>query len=774
MTTALIILTCGLGAVSVVLTARYLEARAWQRSLLALNLRLPSGLTTDDVARWLNTVAAATHATRLALVPLPPVALEVVADREGIQHFLLVPEQMRATILSGLRAALPGVRLEEMSGYLKERPRCTIAAEAVLTTHRRQLAVERAEGTATALLASLQPLHHNELVVVQWIITGAGTPAPVPSTGGKHRTELPSWLAPDDLTDGEAIRAARLKQTDALLHASLRVGVRASSTAQAYAVFGRVWGQLRGLNASGVLVVRRWWLWPSWVAARLAGLSVPILHWPLLIGSHEAAGLLPIPVGAVALPGLALGAARQVPPAPGMPTTGVHLGQSNYPGMHTPLRLTARDRLQHLHVIGPTGTGKSTLLTQMVLQDIEAGHGVVVVDPKGDFFVDILGRIPDGRADDVIVLDPAATARPVGFNILQSAHDEQSRELVVDHVIHIWHELYKEFWGPRTEDVLRGALLSLINTRGADGSVFTLVEVPELLTSASFRKYVIEQPGVPAGLDSFWSWYQGIKASDRLKIIGPILNKLRAATLRSPIRLMLGQSVGLDLSRVLHERKVLLVPLSKGTLGAETAGLLGTLLLAALWQAILSRIRLPAGMRHPVFIYLDEAQDVLRLPVDLADMLAQARGLGAGFTLAHQHLGQVDNKQVKAALLGTVRSQLVFQSLRADAAELAKSYEPRLSADDLMGLAAYEFALRPAVDGQTLTPVTGTTLPLAEPVRDGLTLARASRQRFGVERPDVEAALKARSHAPGRQAGSPRGTPFGRRRRATGGNGGRS
>jgi len=474
----------------------------------------------------------------------------------------------------------------------------------------------------------------------------------------------------------------------------------------------------------------------------------------------------------VALPGVALGLARQLPPPPGMPTSGVHIGVSNYPDMQVPLRLANVDRLHHLHVLGPTGVGKSTLLAQLILQDIEAGHGVVVIDPKSDLVSEVLARVPESRNSDIIVLDPASTEHPIGFNLMQSAHDEQSRELVVDHVIHIWHELYKDFWGPRSEDVLRGALLSLINTKGANGESFTLIETPELLTNTPFRKFVTEQNGVPAGLDSFWAWYRGILPMERLKIIGPILNKLRAATLRTPIRLMLGQSEGLDLDRVLAERRVLLVPLSAGTLGSETASLLGTVLLAGIWFAVLRRITLPASERHPVFVYLDEAQAVLKLPVDLADMLAQARGLGASFTLAHQHLGQIDDKLVKSALLGTVRSQIVFQAMRDDAATLAPSYEPRLTADDLMGLAKYEFAMRPLVEGQTLAPLTGTTLPLPPPSRDGSALADASRLRIGRPRAEVEEALRQRGRAPeDDQEGEPKSTSsrtFGRRRRSTG------
>src|SRR6266568_3447908 len=425
MTPVLLALIAGPLMVGLVLAARYAESLAWRRSLVAFRLSLPSGMTPDDITRWLNTVAAATHAQRWALLPDPPIALEIAANA-GIEHLLLVPAKMRATVLSGIRATLPGVRLDEAPDYLKYRPRFTVAAEAKLTNHRRQMAVDRAENTSTALLAALQPLYANEIVVVQWIIASAGTPARVPS-------------AISTSMDSEAIRAARLKQTDTLLRVSLRVGVAAGSRARASAIFGRVWGQHRGLNAAGVLVVRRWWVWPRWAGIRMARLSTPVTSiWPIVLGSREAAGLLPLPVGLVALPGLTLGPARQLPPPREMPHRGTQLGLSNYPGMaKRRLCLSEHDRLQHVRVLGPTGVGKSTLLTNLILQDIAAGHAVVFIDLKGDACTDVLARVTGRRSDDLVVVDPAALSRPVGFNILRAGHDEQSRELVVDHVIHI-------------------------------------------------------------------------------------------------------------------------------------------------------------------------------------------------------------------------------------------------------------------------------------------------------------------------------------------------
>src|SRR5262249_55502488 len=158
---------------------------------------------------------------------------------------------------------------------------------------------------------------------------------------------------------------------------------------------------------------------------------------------------------------------------------------------------------------------------------------------------EVLRRIPEERTDDVIVLDPMATDRPVGLNLLRPGCDEISREVVVDHVIHIWHKLYDEFWGPRTEDLLRGALLTLINSKAANGQACTLMETPALLTDQAFRRWVIRQPGLPPKLQGFWNDYRAIPKIERARSIAPLMNKLRKATLSTPISLMLGQSQGL-------------------------------------------------------------------------------------------------------------------------------------------------------------------------------------------------------------------------------------
>ncbi|MGH3804490.1 MAG: type IV secretory system conjugative DNA transfer family protein, partial [Pseudonocardiaceae bacterium] len=312
------------------------------------------------------------------------------------------------------------------------------------------------------------------------------------------------------------------------------------------------------------------------------------MNWPLLINTAELAGLVGAPITEVPLPGLAQPGSRLLPTPTTMSTGGVTLGSTNYPGSEQRLTLQVEDRLRHSWILGPTGVGKSTLLANLAVQDMQAGHGLILIEPKGDLVADILDRVPRERVDDVIVLDPAKTDVPVGFNLLNLAKGEHAAELVTDHIVHVLHEIYKASWGPRTADVVRSSVLTLVNARAADGSAFTLSELPELLTNAGFRRFVITQPTVPNSLRSFWSWFEGLSEAERIQVIGPTMNKLRSFTTRTPLRLMLGQSDGLDLTDVFANRKILLVNLSTAELGEEGSFLIGSLLVAAIWHATLA------------------------------------------------------------------------------------------------------------------------------------------------------------------------------------------
>jgi hypothetical protein len=730
----------GVVILGVVIGWRWYDAQRWQQSLVALSLQFPRGLTADEVSAWLAMLGS------LRVV----VALEIVATRETISHYLLVPKTRQADLLAGTRGMLPGLRLGEAPDYLASHTRSWRAATELRITHlSHALAFQRAETAAAAFLGSLGQLWSDETVMMQWLFTGMATPRPRAANDPAR----------------ELARAEKVKHGQPLLGAVGRVAVQAGP-GRSGALLSRIAGTLRLLDAPGVAVVRRS-VPRLMVARRMAARAVPLTVWPFAVNVREATGLFGIPLGEhLSAAGLSLSRSRQLPPGQVPSRGGTAIAVSNYPGRTgQSLVLKPTDRLHHVYVVGPTGVGKSNLLAGMAVSDATAGYGLCLIDPKGDLVETVLERLPDEAAERVIVLDPSQTDTPIGFNPLHvPGADEHARELAADRVLHIFKDLYRANWGPRSDDLMRAALLTLVSVAAPNGQPFTICEVPGLLTLPALRRYVIGQPELPETLKTYWAGFGGMSEAEQLQQIGPVMNKLRAFTMRTATRLMLGQSGGIDLGKVMRRRQILLVSLAKGKLGAETATLAGSLYVAAFWQATLGRVATQPEQRQPFFLFIDEFQDVVRLSESLPDLLSQARGFGIGAVLANQYLAQLPDT-VRAAVLGTVRTQVAFGVEYDDARLLERRFAPSLSADDLMGLGRYEIALRPSVNGEAVPPVTGTTLPLGVPVRDAGALARASRLRWGQTRADVEADLIARLETDGSQAGRPGRSYY--RRRAT-------
>jgi len=679
----------------------------------------------------------------------PAVTFEVRADSSGIRHRLLVPTGAAEYVLSQLWAALPGVRIEAEDDPEQD-VSFTDALELRLAGSQAQLKVDAPETIAAGLLATLQPLRRDEAAVVQWIVTPTSQPRPLPPLTGKlsfllgGRQEGQFSLNLDPTT--------REKLAEPPLLGVCRLGVRAGNLARSRQLLRRLLGAMHAGTAPGVSFRRRW-LPGEVVAPRIARRAVPLLSWPCSLNALELAAFLGVPMRGSQLPGLTLTGTRQLAPAASIPRRGRVLGRATFPGSERSLAISVADSLRHLHVIGPTGVGKSTLLTNLAAHDMAAGRGVIVVDPKGDLVTDVLERVPAGRVGDVVLLDPTDAERPVGFNLLAGAHE--APELVSDHVVSIFRHLYSAFWGPRTDDILRAALLTLAHQPG-----MTLAEVPLLLTGGNgFRRRLLGRLDDPVALEPFWAWYEGMSPGERAQAIGPVMNKLRTFLLRRRLRNVIGQADStFSMEAVLAERKILLVSLAKGLLGEDAAALLGSAVLARLWQAVQGRAALPANQRTPVFCHIDEFQDYLNLPTSLADVLAQARGYGFGLTLAHQHLGQLP-PALRQAVLANARSRVVFQTAATDAAALAREFAPHLDAADLQGLGPFEAVAAIASGNRVSPPTSMATVPASEPTGQGQTARALSRQRHGRPLGEVERSMRERIQ------GRPDSAPVGTRRR---------
>ena len=428
----------------------------------------------------------------------------------------------------------------------------------------------------------------------------------------------------------EARRTVREKAEQHSFQATIRIGV---SDERAVSRLRALISALKVLESAGVRIRDE-----SEKPEKINSAHVP-WHFPLRLSVKELANFLLLPAGEEELPGTpGLHPRLLLPPVWYREPMNAQSDRSFAVSMDMvpkKLSISPQDSLEHTHLIGPTGSGKSTAMEHLILSDIKAGRSVLALDPKNDLVTSILARIPEERAGNVVVIDPSSPC-PVGFNPLGFT-SYRNKALIADAVLSVLREIWSDNWGVRIQDILSASLLTLSEIDGA-----SLLWLQPLLTDGTFRRKIVSQIKDKVGLMPFWSEFESLTELQRQQWIAPINNKLRQFTLRSGLRNVIGQAhPKFDLTELFTKRKIVLVPLNKGLIGGESARLLGSLIVGLTWTLALSRAQLPAERRHLVSVYIDELQDYLSLPTDLSDALAQARGLGVGMTLAHQYRDQL-------------------------------------------------------------------------------------------------------------------------------------
>ncbi|MFI7578290.1 type IV secretory system conjugative DNA transfer family protein [Micromonospora sp. NPDC049497] len=442
----------------------------------------------------------------------------------------------------------------------------------------------------------------------------------------------------------------------------------------------------------------------------------------------ELAALAALPQD-LAVPGLDRARAKAVPPPVQVPSGGRGvkvLGRSQIGHHSVGLRVT--DARQHVHVVGKTGVGKSALLLNMILGDIKAGRGTVVIDPRGDLITDILDRLPASHAKKIVIIDPDQE-NPGCFNPLD---DQGDPHLAVDNLVGIFAKIFQGQWGPRMDDTMRVACLTLMRHAKP-----TLSLVPSLLQDRQFRARFTHGLDDPDGLGGFWLWYDGINEQFRGQVIAPVLARLRAFLLRDFVKSVIGNAhSSFDMGTVL-DGGVLLCRLPKGILGEETSRILGSMIVARVWQAAIARATIAEGQRKDACLYVDECQNFLTLPGSVADMLAEARGFRLGLVLAHQDLAQLP-RDLAAAVSANARTKLFFTVDPADARELSRHTKPELDEHDLAHLDVYTAAARLLVGNRELPGVTVVTNPPAPVVGEATAIRQecaAAHRHAGGEPP---------------------------------------
>jgi hypothetical protein len=425
----------------------------------------------------------------------------------------------------------------------------------------------------------------------------------------------------------------------------------------------------------------------------------------LLLTPTEAAAFLPLPESRSAHTlTLSEAPARRLAPAAEAARSGLVIGRSDRDGFSDELRISVEALPQHVHVLGPIGSGKSTLLLNMALEAIGEGLGLLMAEPKGDLIQWLLERIPAERMSDVELIDLADEEHPPAFNLLACAPEDA--DLHAEALTAIFRRAFTRFWGPRSDDILRAALGTLLTTRSADGLDPTLADVLDLLTRPGARS---KQVSDPVALERFWRQWDSLSTAQREQALAPLSNKLRSFLYRTQLRRVLCQPGAPSFERMIEERKIVLFPLQVGRLGRDAASLIGSVITYRLWQAA-QRLG-PSVERRPYLCMLDEFHNFCHLPQGLAEALAEARGYRLGFVLAHQYLGQLREREIAQAIDSSCLTKICFSLAPEDAHRMAPHFEPRLSEQDLMRLGAHRIAARVCHQGRTLPAATAATAP---------------------------------------------------------------
>lgn len=602
-----------------------------------------------------------------------------------------------------------------------------------VSTQRTRLPVagERLEAVARAILAALASTGAEEELVIQLQIGRRWQPSLWPGRQPQGWLELLGFTSPPALRS-DIVRQQRAQVAQHRAGVVLRLGVRATAVTRRRQLLQSLLGALRMAENAGLVLRAR----PE-AAWRLNQGRRP-WRYPLTVSARDLACFSGWPIGSGPLPAMPSCHPRFLPVPPLRDQQRV-FARGVADQQDRRLGISSRDALHHTVLLGPTGVGKSTAMLHLAVADIQAGRSVLVIDPKAELVNDLLARIPAQRADDVVVIDPT-DARPVGLNPVACppGRQQQAPEVVADAILAVFKQLFAESWGVRSEEILTASLLTLARTSGA-----TLVDLPLLLTNPAIRQGVVAQAPDPLGTGQFWDTYEALSEAQRSQWTQPVLNKLQPFLIRPWLRTMLGQAEpAFDLSQLFSQRRIVLVALNKGLLGAEAARLLGSLIVGQLWPRILARAASGQAGVPIVSVYIDEVQDYLALPGDLADALAQARSLGVAFHLAHQYRAQLP-ADLRAGIDSNARNKIIFGLSASDAADLARQ-APGLESDDFQLLPRFQVYTRTLYQGEPQPWALAQTLPPPLACSDPAQLRLRSSQHYGQDRHAVEQHLLAR------------------------------
>lgn len=407
--------------------------------------------------------------------------------------------------------------------------------------------------------------------------------------------------------------------------------------------------------------------------------------------------------------------------------------KTNFRNQERVFGIKTDDRRRHMYVIGKTGMGKTNLLENLVIQDIQKGHGVAFIDPHGDTAEKLIKAIPANRINDVIYFNPSDQDFPIAFNVMEKVGPEY-RHLVASGLVGVFKKIWADSWGPRLEYILRNAIMALLEYPGS-----TLLGVTRILVDKSYREKVVEKVTDPV-VKSFWV-DEFSKWNDRVlqEVISPIQNKVGQFLSSALIRNIVGQTVSsFDVREAMDSRKILIMNLSKGRIGEDNSALLGAMMITKIQLAAMGRVDMPEEERSDFYLYVDEFQNFAT--ESFANILSEARKYHLNLVLANQYVTQIDEK-VRDAIFGNAGTLISFRVGATDAEFLEKEFDPVFLMNDIVNLPKYHIYLKLMIDGiagDAFSAVSLAPIQIDHTRENEEKVIRISRERYASDKTEVE------------------------------------
>lgn len=692
------------------------------------------------------------------LKPQDHISFEIVAKREDIRFYIAAPKRFIDLIEKQIHGSYPGADLKIVDEYniFSENGKVAFAALTPKNSDYLPIRIFRdlPIDPLSSLTSVLAKMSEGEGAAIQILVQPAGSKWASLGRSYISRTKK-NEANPEKASfkvDAKTLESIEQKVSKPGFNTVIRLVVNSTSKEAADAHLENLITSFHQFTSdhnhfSKVKHPMRKFFMIDFIYRYFPMVNLPFFKQYGVLNSDELATIYHLPNKSIETPHIFWLNAKRAPAPMQIASSGQFIGISRYRGMDRPIYIGDDDRRRHLYVIGKTGTGKSQLLEELVIQDIKAGKGLAVVDPHGDLIDGILARIPAERAEDVIYFDPSDTERPMGLNMLEAETEEQ-KHFVVTSIVGLMYKLYDPqktgIIGPRFEHAVRNAMLTVMSEPGS-----TFIEVVRILTDSNFVQELLPKVQDPI-IRRYWT-DQIAQTADfhKSEVLDYIVSKFGRFVTNKLMRNIIGQSQSsFNFRKVMDEGKILLVNLSKGKLGEENSNFLGLILVPRILIAAMSRQDIPEDKRRDFYLYVDEFQNFAT--PDFAQILSEARKYRLSLTVANQFIGQME-EEVKNAVFGNVGTLITFRVGVTDANYLQHEYQPTFNEIDLINIDKYNAYVKTIVHNEPVKPFSidlskDMSVVKSEQNREvAKAIIQLSRLKYGQARELIEAEIQERA-----------------------------